>query len=164
MRMTTIAVVTGAAGIAFGAAAQAGDMTNTQFRAATRSIEASHKSERAHCAQLLANAKSVCTARADGRKAIATADLALAQQSSRKTLNGARIARTQAEHRVAIQRCEDRSGAARDACVKDADAALSAARAGATAKRRMTNAYKAARTKYAAELERVEEQVAGHSR
>ena len=164
MRMTTIAVVTGVAGIALGAAAQAGDMTNAQFRAATRSIEASHKSERAHCAPLLANARNVCTAQADGRKAIATADLALAHQPSRKTRNGARIARTQAEHREAIQRCESSSGAARDVCVKEADAVLSAARAGATAKRRMTSAYKTARTKYAAELERVEEQVAGQSR
>ena len=96
-----------------------------------RNAETQYKNDKDACSSRSGNAKDICLAEASGREKIAKADAEAAYKSTPKAREDARIARAEATHNVAKEKCDDLSGNAKDVCVKEADAALAKAKADA---------------------------------
>src|SRR6266487_4551171 len=94
------------------------------YDAAIRNAETQYRNDKDACASKSGNAKDICLEEAKGREAIAKADAEAAYKATPKSREDARVARAEATHGVAKEKCDDLSGNAKDVCVKEADAAL----------------------------------------
>src|SRR5439155_7565119 len=101
------------------------------YDTAVRNAETQYKIDKEASASGSGNAKDICLAEASGREKMAKADAEAAYKSTPKAREDARIARAEAAHDVAKQRCDERTGNAKDVCVKEADATLAKAKADA---------------------------------
>jgi hypothetical protein len=131
MKTFTLAILSGAIAIAFGAPAFANTMSKADHKVAKDAIEAEYKSAHAACASLQPNPKDLCKAEAKGRENVAFAELEAKDQPSRKTRYEVRLAKAEAEYAVARERCNDQVGNAKDVCVKQAKATRVTAKADA---------------------------------
>ncbi|ARU06048.1 hypothetical protein CCO03_16475 [Comamonas serinivorans] len=103
-------------------AVQAQGMTSDQHAAAKKQIEANHKSDKAQCDTLNANAKDVCEAEAEARERTAKAELEQQYKPSAKHRRELDEARAKGTYEVAKEKCDDHSGATKRACEKQAEA------------------------------------------
>jgi len=144
MKKLTITTAAAAFSLAFSAAAMADTQADTQskaeYKADKNSIQAEYKSAKAVCDQFKANAKDICVAEAKGKENVALSELEARYHPSPKANYNVLIAKAQADYSVAAQKCDDMSGNAKDVCVKEAKAALSAAKADAQAQMKTANA------------------------
>jgi len=101
------------------------------YDTAVRNAETQYKIDRDACGARSGNAKDICLAEAAGKEKIAKADAEAAYKSTPKAREDARIARAEANHNVAKEKCDDLSGNNKDVCVKEADATLTKAKADA---------------------------------
>lgn len=138
-----------AVGLAFSAGAIAQSMSKNDYKAGKDKITAEYKSAEANCASLSGNPNDICVAEAKGRKKIATADLEVSYKPSAKTRYEARVAKAQAIHAVAKERCDDMAGNAKDVCVKEANAVETGAKADAKAQMKTSDANATANEKSA---------------
>jgi hypothetical protein len=122
------------AGLAVSPSVLAEGMTKTQYQAAEQGLTADFKAGKASCDQLSGNAKDICVAEAKGREKVAKAELEVQYQPTPKHRNDLLVARADAAYMVAIERCDDLSGNAKDVCVKEAKAAKVHATSEATVK------------------------------
>ena len=76
------------------------------------------------CAPLAGNARDVCMTEAKGNEKIALAEADAAYANTPKSREKARMAHVQAARDVAVEKCDDLAGNAKDVCVKQADAVL----------------------------------------
>lgn len=81
-------------------------------------------------------------AEAKGREKVALAQLHATNEPSEKARYEARIAKADAVHSVAKERCDDRSGNDKDVCMKEAASAHTAALADAKAQMKTADANK----------------------
>jgi hypothetical protein len=149
MKTATLAAIAAAICLTLGNAAMAKSLSKGEYKAAAKNIEAEYNSAKAGCGPLTANAKDVCMAQAGGRQAVALAQLTAAYQPSQKARNDVRTAKAHAEYSVATQRCGDKAGSEKDACLRKADVAQAAAKASARAQWKSSAAYKTAVEKFA---------------
>ena len=140
MKKLTITATVAALSLAFSAAALADSQSKAEFKADKNSIQAEYKSAKAVCDQFKANAKDICVAEAKGKEDVALSELEAKYHPSPKASYNVLIAKAQADYSVAKQRCDDMSGNAKDVCVKEAKAALSAAKADAQAQMKTADA------------------------
>jgi hypothetical protein len=138
-----------AVGLAFSAGAMAQGMSKSDYQAGKDRIAAEHKSAKANCASLSGNTNDICVAEAKGRERIATADFEASYKPSAKTRYEARVAKAQAQHAVAKERCDDMAGNAKDVCVKEAKAVETSAKADAKAQMKTSDANVVANEKSA---------------
>jgi hypothetical protein len=136
-----------AAGVALcGCAAQGGSSTTAKttssapiskeaYDTAIRNAETQYKADKDACASRSGNAKEICIAEASGKEKVAKADAEAAYKNTPKSRADARVARAEATHGVAKEKCADLSGNPKDVCVKEADAALVKAKADANVER-----------------------------
>jgi hypothetical protein len=136
-----------AACLLFGTSAMAQQMSSTEFSASKSRIKAEYKTEKASCASLASNAKDICVAKAKGKEAVALAELDNSYKSTLKTQYKLRVAKGQATYDVAKQECDDLSGNPKDVCVKEAKAALVAAKADANVQMKTSQANTKAQEK-----------------
>src|SRR4029453_16607609 len=101
------------------------------YDTAVRNAETQYKSDKDACNSRSGNARDICLAEASGREKVAKADAEAAYKNTPKAREDARIARAEATHNVAKEKCDDLSGNAKDVCVKEADAALAKTKADA---------------------------------
>jgi len=101
------------------------------YTEAKASANAQYKFDKAGCASLGGNARDVCNAEAKGRENVAKADAEAAYENTPKARENARVVYAQANHDVAVEKCDDRAGNRKDVCVKEARAALVRAKADA---------------------------------
>ena len=99
------------------------------YDSAVRNAEAQYKINKDACDTRSGNAKDICIAEAKGKEKVAKADAEAAYKNTPKAREDARVARAEAAHDVAKERCDDLSGNAKDVCVKEADAALTKVKA-----------------------------------
>jgi hypothetical protein len=99
-------------------------MSKDSYTTAKSNAAAQYKADKDACASLSGNAKDICLAEAKGKDHVALADAEAAYQNTAKHRETARIAHAQASYDVAIERCDDLAGNAKDVCVKEAKAAL----------------------------------------
>jgi len=149
MSKFNITSIAAAIALVFSAGAMAADgLSKDEYRAAQGRIAADYKSAHANCAKLTANAKDVCIAQAKGDEKVAKAELEARNKPSDKARYDVSIAKADADYAVAKEKCDDRKGADKTACVKEAKA--DEARAKADAKNARVHASKPAKQASAA--------------
>lgn len=141
MKKSTTTALAAAIGLAFGTAAFAGaTMSKPEHSAAKGSIAAGYKSDKAGCDPLAGNGKDICMAEARGREKVALAELQASYEPSDKARYEVRIAKANAAHSVAKEKCDDRAGNAKDVCLKEAASAQTAAKVDAKAQMKTADA------------------------
>ena len=80
---------------------------------------------------MTANAKDVCLAEARGKERIAKAELAPRNKPGERASYNVSVAKAQADYAIAKEKCDDRAGNDRVACVKEARTAQARAKADA---------------------------------
>jgi hypothetical protein len=103
-------------------AAHAATMTKDDYKADKTRISADHKSDKAACASLTANAKDICVQEAKAKEKVALADLEYGYTGKPADRNKVRVAKAESAYAVAKERCDDRLGNAKDVCIKEAKA------------------------------------------
>jgi hypothetical protein len=110
-------------GITFGSVhAIAGNMSKDEYKAHKDKIEASYNVDKEKCGSLSGNAEDICIAEAKGRRDVAEANLEAQYDPTDKNLYKARIAQIDADYSVAIEKCDDFDGNAKDVCTAEAKA------------------------------------------
>lgn len=117
-------------GSAFAAQA-AGPVSKDVRKAQLERIEAEYDAAQARCKPLERRARGICREQARGARDIAAAELELQYQPSADNDENLRLARAEASHAVALERCKALDGNALDVCRKDAKAVFAAAKADA---------------------------------
>jgi hypothetical protein len=104
-------------------------MTKDEYNVAKEKIEADYKVSKAQCDTMKDNAKDVCMEEAKGTEKVSQADLE--QQYKPSASNAKKLAEAKAEknYDVAKEKCGDRSGDAKSACVNQAKADYDRAKA-----------------------------------
>lgn len=129
--MTTIAA---AVALAFSTGAMAAStMSKDEYTADKNKIAAELKAAKASCGSQKANAKDICIAEANGKEKVAKAELEARYMPSDKNSRAVKTAQASADYGVAKEKCDDKAGADKKACVKDAKAAEAKAKADAKA-------------------------------
>ena len=115
-----------AAGLMFaGAAGAMGEkttMSHDAYKAEKDKIEAQYKADKEKCSSLTGNAKDICQADAKGHEKVAKADLEANYKNTDKARYDARVAKADADYKVAKEKCDALSGDAKDKCMADAKA------------------------------------------
>ena len=134
MNKFSITVIAAAISLAFSAGALAAQgMSKETYKAGKDKIAAEYKSAKAGCGSMSANAKDVCMAEAKGKEKVAMAEIEASYQPSDKARIAVGIAKVEADYSVAKEKCDDKAGNAKKACVKEAKAAETHAKADASA-------------------------------
>jgi hypothetical protein len=111
--------------------APAAPISKDAYDRAVKDAEAQGKVDKDACSSKSGNAKDICLAEANGKEKVAKANAEAAYKATPKAREDARVARAEATHAVAKEKCDDLSGNGKDVCVKEADAALVKAKADA---------------------------------
>lgn len=161
MQKLNLAVIALAVGFAFSTGASAETMSKKEYAAAKEKLGVEYDASKTKCGTLAGNAKDICIAQAKGVLSTAKADLFALYNPTSKTRYEARVAKAEADHAVAKQQCDDSNGNARDVCMKQADAAETAAKGDAAVERKTFDAnatadQKAAEAREEAALEKLE--------
>ena len=139
MRKLNIRAVAAAIALAFSAGALAAQaMSKDEYKAGRDKIAAEYKSAQTTCNSLAANAKDICMAEAKGKQKVARAELEASNKPGNKTRYAVSVAKAQADYAVAKEKCDDKAGNDKAACVKEAKAAEARAKADAKASTQTT--------------------------
>jgi hypothetical protein len=124
-------------------------ITKDAYDTAVSNADTQYKMDKDGCSSRSGNAKDICLAEATGKEKVAKANAEAAYEATPKAREDARVARAEATHSVAKEKCDDLSGNAKDVCVKEADAALVKAKADAKVDRVAADTRQDAATKQA---------------
>jgi hypothetical protein len=127
MAAAALAIPLGLAGVGHAA------MTKAEFEAQKERLEANYEVAKRKCDTYSGNAKDICMAEAKGRLKVSKTELEERHQDSPKARYNVRMARAEAEFDVAKQKCDNRAGAQKDACLQEAKAAYARDKADAVA-------------------------------
>lgn len=119
--------------LALGMSAQAEAMTRDEYAAAKDRIEAEHEAAMALCNGLEDRAKDACKSQADGKEAVAEAELEAQHKPTAR--QRAEVIETKADvaYDMAKQKCDALGSAGKDVCLQDAKSVHKAARGQASA-------------------------------
>jgi hypothetical protein len=131
------------------AAKSAAPISKDGYDIAVKNAETQYKVDKDACSSRGGNAKDICVAEANGREKVAKADAEAAYKNTPKAREEARVARAEATHDVAKEKCGGLSGNPKDVCVKEADAVLIKAQADAKVDRVTADTHQDAATKQA---------------
>lgn len=113
-----------AIGITFGGAnAVAEEMSKDEYKAYKDQIDANYKVSKEKCESFSGNAEDICTAEAKARHDVDKASLEAKYKPTDKSHYEARVAKVDGDYSVAIERCDDFDGNAKDVCIQEAKAA-----------------------------------------
>ena len=112
-------------------------------------LSADLKIARQHCDTMSGNARDICLAAANGANKVGRAELEARYKGTVQARFEAQVARAEADYDVAKERCDDFAGNAKDVCLKDAKAAFTRAKAGATVDRETRQANRDSQQKVA---------------
>lgn len=143
MKLKPIAALLIAGGLAMAQPVLGAGMTREAYNAEKDRIDAAHKAERAKCDSLKDNAKDVCQAEAKAKQKTAKAEAEAQYRGTARAQTNAKIAKADADYDVAKEKCDDKSGDAKDACQNEAKATHSKAVADIKAKNQNVSMTKA---------------------
>lgn len=112
-----------AIGLAFSVGAMAGNMSKEQYKFLENNLGAEYTAAKAGCNSLAGNANDICAAQATGRMNVAKAELEASYKPSVKTRYDARAASADADYSVAMEKCDNAAGNAKEVCVTKAKTA-----------------------------------------
>lgn len=148
LHITTIAA---AITLAFSTAAMAAQsMTKDDYKAGRDKIAAQYKSAKSACGPLTANAKDVCMSKAMGQEKLAKAELDARNKPGDQSRYAVSIAKAEADYATAREKCDDKAGDDKKACVAEAKAVEARAKADAKAQMKPAKTSKPAKEKSAA--------------
>jgi hypothetical protein len=124
-------------------------LSKESYATAKKNADAQYRTDKAACASLSGNAKDICAAEAKGKERIARAEADAGFKNTPKARENARVARAQAGYDVAVEKCDDLAGNAKDVCVKEAKAELVKGKANAKVDRVTADTRKDAAVKQA---------------
>ena len=122
MNKFTVQAIALSIGLAFSAGAAVA-MTKDEYKSAKSGIAAQFKTDKAACKSMTGNAKDICNKEAKGKENVAKAELEQQYKPSDGHAKAVTKAKADAEYAVAKERCDDRSGKDKKACLNDAKAA-----------------------------------------
>jgi hypothetical protein len=154
MNQSHIKLIVLVTGLAWHLGAVATPLSKAEYRDSHERISAEHKSAKAGCNSMNGNAQDICSAEANGQNQVALAELEAKYKPSAKNSARLLVAKAEADYAIAIERCDDLAGNAKDVCVKEAKSAEIAAKADGKAKAKSKAAGKAADEKSAAAREK----------
>lgn len=102
--------------------AYAATMTKADHQAGKTRIGADYKADKVACARQAANAKDICLQEAKAKEKVALAELEYAHTGKSGDRNKVAVVKAESAYAVAKERCDDKSGNAKDVCVKEAKA------------------------------------------
>ena len=105
-------------------------------------LDTTYDDAKRRCDGLSGNAKDICMAEAKGARNVAKADLEARHTGTAKAQYDARVARADANHEVAKEKCDEYSGNSKDVCLKDAKVVYTRAMADAKVERESREANK----------------------
>lgn len=117
------------------AATSALAMSGEEIRAETERIASQYRAAMAHCQTLQGNDRDICSEDAKGSQRVAQAERDAKLQGDADHNYEVRVARAEADYRVAKERCNEMRGDAIGICKKDAEAAYRKAQQDAQVKR-----------------------------
>ena len=124
MNKPYITAILAIASFSFSAGVMAQNMSKSEYKAAEKNIVAEYKAAKVNCGSFAGNAKDICIAEAKGKEKVAKAELKTRYKPSRKEGYDFSVAKAEADYAVAKEKCDDKAGNAKKACVKEAKAAL----------------------------------------
>lgn len=130
--------------LAWGLGAIAAPLSKADYQAGHERISAAHKAATEACKSMSGNARDICTAEADGQERVGLATLEAEYKPGEKNSAQLRVAKADAAYAVAIERCDDLAGNAKDVCVKEAKSAKVSATADSKAETKTREAGKTA--------------------
>lgn len=122
-------------------------MSKTEYEAAKDNISAKYESEKMACKAMTGNAKDVCQEGAKGREKVSKAELEAGYEPTEKHQYEWKVAKADADYAVAKEKCDDKTGNAKEVCRKEAKAAHVSALADAKTTEKVADANNTARTK-----------------
>ena len=102
--------------------AYAATMTKADHKAGKSRISADYKADKSACAPQAGNAKDICVEEAKAKEKVALAELQYGYTGKAADHNKVLVAKAESAYAVAKERCDDKSGNAKDVCVKEAKA------------------------------------------
>ncbi len=119
VRLTALSV---SLAFAFGSAAAvaAEGMSKADYKAGKEKIEAEYKTAHSACSSQAGNAKDICVAEAKGREKVARAELEERHEPGSRSERRVAIAKAEAAHAIAREKCDDKADDAKKNCLKDA--------------------------------------------
>jgi hypothetical protein len=94
--------------------------SKTEYNADKDRISAAYKADKAACAALAGNTKDICVEEAKGKEKIALAEAEYVYSHKASDQNKIKVAKAEAAYAVAKEKCDDKSGNAKDVCVQEA--------------------------------------------
>ncbi|MBK7900855.1 MAG: hypothetical protein KA603_00460 [Azonexus sp.] len=140
MKNLNYKVIALAVSLSVGVGAFAEGMSKVDYKAGKDRISATYKTDTAGCKALSGNANDICGAEASGKEKVALAELHAAYKPNSKTHYDVLVAKADASYTVARERCDDKSGNAKDICIREAQSAETAAKADAKAQMKTNDA------------------------
>jgi hypothetical protein len=141
-----------AAALLMSTSAQAGTLTKAEMDSQKAQIDRTHDSDKSACGRLANNAKDVCLEEAMARQKVGHAELVYRDSNAIADFRKLSTVQAETAYAVAKEKCDDRSGNAKDVCVQEAKAvetkaladvklahAMGVARYDATAEKREAN-------------------------
>ena len=113
----------------FASAASPASLAKDEYRLDHQKAQAAYRLELASCKKLQGNTKDVCKVEARGHFQMAKAQIDTRYKDSPANQDKVKLAKTEAAYRLALEKCGDLSGNAKEVCKADAKAASVAARA-----------------------------------
>lgn len=111
-----------------------------ELNAGMARIDAELLADRAACDKLAGTPRDVCREQARGKEKVAKAELDLAHTGSRKSQDRLTTVRMDATYDIARTQCNDKAGAAKAVCTKEAQTARAKAQADLRLSQRVTEA------------------------
>ena len=115
-------------------------LTKADYKTQKAAIGTDYTAAKAQCKSLAGNAKDICMAEAKGKESVSKATLEAQYKPSRDMDYKLRVAKADATHHVAREKCDDQAGNLKDVCVKEAKAARTTATADAKAQLKVRDA------------------------
>lgn len=125
--------------LALAGAHAADKMTRDEFKTAKAKIEADYKTAKSACDGMKDNAKDVCQKEATAKEKVALAELDYSNTGKDSDRIKVEQVKAEQDYEVALERCDDRSGADKNACRAEAKAAEKRAQATIKAERKATS-------------------------
>lgn len=97
-------------------------MSKADYQGGKTRISADYKRDKAACASQTANAKDICIQEAKAKEKVARAELEYGYTGKAGDHHKVLVAKAESAYAIAKERCDDKSGNAKDVCVKEAKA------------------------------------------
>jgi osmotically-inducible protein OsmY len=133
MNRLNITTIAAAIALALSTGAIAQSLSKDDYKAGKDKIVTEYKSSKAACGSLSGNTKDICVVEAKNKEKVATAELEASYKPSVKASHAVIIAKAEAEYAIAKEKCDDKSGNDKTACVKEAKTAETIAKTHVTA-------------------------------